>query len=329
MSRTCNFDGVPEFLIAVVTVWAGSNEWTSLGPKGGSVGALAIDPLNSKIMYVGTSGGGLFKSIDAGMNWTPANTGVQGANVLALVINPKFPSTIFAGTGSGVFKSIDAGKSWNLIRSGLENPDIDALAIDPRIPTTVYAGTWGDGVYKTVDAGLRWTPANGGLSGAYVYSLAIDPQNPSTLYAGTNSGLFISSDAGKSWTAVKSDLASATVQALAIDPHNSTTIIAGSNTWVPGKDYAGKVWKSTDGGKTWKGDGFRTPEKRLPRPGDGPSRCTYDLRCHRGWGLQEHRRGATWSAAKLGTDHNECFFPGGRSAKSRQGVRRDCRGRSI
>ena len=125
-------------LAAAGSVSAGDAAWTGLGPKGKSITAIAVDPHNPKMLYAGTTGGGLFKSTDGGTDWTETNPGFAGDNVLALAINPKFSSILFAGTGGGVFKSRDAGRSWTSMRAGLENPDIDALAIDPRNPAIVY-----------------------------------------------------------------------------------------------------------------------------------------------------------------------------------------------
>jgi len=67
---------------------------------------------------------------------------------LALAIDPKNPSIIYAGTyGGGVFESTNGGASWSAINSGLTNLDVLALAIDPKNPSIIYAGTYGGGVF--------------------------------------------------------------------------------------------------------------------------------------------------------------------------------------
>ena len=150
--------------VSMGTVWAGNNAWTSLGPKDGSITALAIDPQNTKVLYAGTSEGRMFKSADGGANWTALNPGFEGPyKISALAIDPKATGILFAGTNGGVFKSKDAGNSWSLVNSGIKNSDIAALAIDPRNQNTLYVGTWGDGVYKTTDAGIKWIPGERGL----------------------------------------------------------------------------------------------------------------------------------------------------------------------
>ena len=98
-------------------VHAGVNTWTSNGPEGGEVFALAIDPVTSTTLYAGTQGGGVFKSTNSGASWSAVNTGLTNTEVRALAIDPTTPTTVYAGTGSsgGVFKSTDAAKTWNAL----------------------------------------------------------------------------------------------------------------------------------------------------------------------------------------------------------------------
>ena len=91
-----------------LTVSAGVNTWTSNGPDGGDVRALAIDPANPATLYAGTSGGGVFKSTDGGGSWTVINTGLTSTDVRALAIDPANPATVYAGT------SPPEGRYWGL-----------------------------------------------------------------------------------------------------------------------------------------------------------------------------------------------------------------------
>jgi len=286
------------FVVAAGLVWAANNEWMGLGPKNGSITVLTIDPQNQKMMYAGTTAGGLFKSTDGGASWTALNSAYGVHHVSALAISPKNPNILFAGTDNGVYKSIDAGNNWNPFTSGLTNLDITAVAIDPHNPNTIYAGTWGDGVFKSADAGLKWAPANEGLNSAFVYSLAIDSQNPTRVYAGTNNGLLTSGNAGKSWSAVKPDLG--TVQALWVDPHNSNVIIAGSNSWVAGKDYTPSVWKSSDRGESWKEMKSGLPQKRLCALVIDPDDGNVMYVATEGGIFKSTDGGASWNAANSG-----------------------------
>ena len=79
-------------------VSAGTNVWTSNGPEGGNINALAIDPTTPTTLYAGTDGGGVFKSTNGGGNWGAVNTGLTATYVSALAIDPETPTTLYAGT---------------------------------------------------------------------------------------------------------------------------------------------------------------------------------------------------------------------------------------
>ena len=94
----------------------------------------------------------------AGINrWTPI--GPDGANLVALVVDPLSPLTVFAGSwGSGVLKTTDGGASWSASNGSLTTVNVTALAIDPSMPSTLYAGT-DVGVFKSTDGGQGWSAA--------------------------------------------------------------------------------------------------------------------------------------------------------------------------
>src|SRR5438045_4091659 len=148
--------------------WAGDNVWTSLGPDGGSISALVIDPQNTRTVYAAT-GSGVFKTTDGGASWSQASAGLPGPFVVTLVIDPQNTSTLYAWgslDGVSVYKSTDGGTSWIPAGSGLPGYGVDllelpGLVIDPQDSQTLYA-TAGK-VYKTTDGGESWTQANSGL----------------------------------------------------------------------------------------------------------------------------------------------------------------------
>ncbi len=254
--------------------------WTSIGPAGEYVLALAIDPQQPTTLFVGTKDHGIYKSTDSGGSWQAMNTGLTSQSVHTLAIDPRTPTTIYAGLGAvskdtgGIFKSTDGGRNWRATNGGLESligriPSILALAIDPQTPTTVYAGIWG-GVVKSTDAGGSWQAVNAGLdatslnpslnptdlflrfnmSERFVHALTIDPRTPTTLYAvawfGLSTvaqGVFKSTDGGSSWRAASTGLSGLSPGALAIDPQTPTTLYA--------RTQESGVFKSTDGG-TWR-----------------------------------------------------------------------------
>jgi photosystem II stability/assembly factor-like uncharacterized protein/5-hydroxyisourate hydrolase-like protein (transthyretin family) len=231
-------------LLWALPVSAGVNQWTSNGPYGGVVRAVAIDPVTPTTLYAGSYGGGLFKSSDDGGSWRRLNAGLTYTDVTSIAINPTTSTKLFAGVyGAGVIKSTDGGSNWSQVNSGLTNTSIQALAIDPTTTTTLYAGTYGGGVFKSTDDGASWNQINSGLANINVLHIAIDPMTTSTLYAGTSGGVFKSTNGGGTWSQEYSGLTNTSIQALAIDPTSTTTLYAGT--------AGAGVFKSTDGGVSW------------------------------------------------------------------------------
>src|SRR2546430_7068457 len=92
-----------------MTAEGGINSWTSIGPEGGAIAALAIDPMTPGVLYA-AAGGGVFKSTNGGASWSAVNTGLPNSSyVSVLAIDPQTPATLYAGTYGGLFKSYDGG----------------------------------------------------------------------------------------------------------------------------------------------------------------------------------------------------------------------------
>jgi hypothetical protein len=107
-----------------------------------------------------------------------------------LAIDPRTPSSLYAGTSDGVFKSSDSGGTWSAAKTGLPTGQVRSLAIDPVTPTILYAGT-NAGVFKSSDAARTWSPLNYGLTDLFIAAIAIDPLNRSIIHIGTvNGGVF-------------------------------------------------------------------------------------------------------------------------------------------
>jgi photosystem II stability/assembly factor-like uncharacterized protein len=227
----------------------GVGTWTTHGPDGASVGAVAVDPANPATVYAGT-GGGVFKSTNGGASWSAANSGLGSTGVAALAIDPSSTTTLYAAGGEqgGVFKSTNGGASWTAINSGLSATSTRALAIDPSTPATLYVGTE-LGVFKSINGGESWIPVNAGLS-TFILALVIDPSAPATLYAASR-GVFKSTDGGANWTPT-GFVSSDGVLALAIDPAAPSNIYAGTQNEISDYDN-GDIFRSTDGGATWTG----------------------------------------------------------------------------
>lgn len=164
-------------------VCAQVNQWTNVGPVGGRIPFLVIDPEDPATFYAGT-GVGVLKSTDSGTSWI--NTGMVADG---LVIDHKNPATLYALAptdddfiATRLFKSTDGGATWN--EGFWFPPDASMLTIDPQ-EGTLYAVA-GDArrlLFKSTDGGANWIVLPALPNSAYFIDLAADPQNAGTLYA--------------------------------------------------------------------------------------------------------------------------------------------------
>jgi photosystem II stability/assembly factor-like uncharacterized protein len=272
---------------------ASINEWTSRGPFGGAIKALAIDPQKTSTMYAATYDR-VFKTIDGAASWMPASTGLTGYSVLTgLAIDPQNTSTLYSwGIGWGaLFKSTDSAANWNSVllpnRFGVSD-----VAITGDGTTYVTGSVYGeDGpprysiILKTVDGGATWNTLT---LPQYFFAqrVAIDPQSPSTVYvagyvyagdpAAEYATMLRSVDAGANW--ITGGNLPFPIFLLVPDPRNPGTLYVG--TFGFGVYSRGRgVYKSTDGGATWNAansgfpDGFVNALALAIDPGD--SRTLY------------------------------------------------------
>src|SRR2546423_1871423 len=151
-------------------------EWRSIGPyRGGRVVAVAGDPLHTQIFYFGSTGGGVWKTINGGMTWENVSDGYfQRASVGALAVAPSDPHVIYAGMGEttirgnvshgdGIYRSTDSGQTWSHLRLA-ETRHIAKLQVHPQDPDLVYVAALGHahgpnaerGVYRSRDGGKSW-----------------------------------------------------------------------------------------------------------------------------------------------------------------------------
>jgi photosystem II stability/assembly factor-like uncharacterized protein len=213
-----------------------SMRWRSIGPyRGGRVSAVAGIPGNPAVYYMGTPGGGVWKSVDGGRVWNPIFDEQRVASIGAIAIAPSDPNIIYVGTGeqtdgNGVYKSIDGGATWT--HAGLEGTRyISSIVIDPHNPDVVLVGvldhpilsTSGPdkvrGIYKSTDGGKTWahTLFKDDMSG--VTDISADPGDPNVLFAAMwhpydwaggatpskdpDAWLYKSTDEGSTWTELR------------------------------------------------------------------------------------------------------------------------------
>ncbi len=221
-------------------IWKSTNAGASFKPIFDkycmSIGALAIDPQNPSVIYAGAGesnmrntvsiGDGMYKSYDAGENWT--RIGLDSSeHISKIVIDPTNTNTIYVavpgplwsdGQQRGLFKSTDGGKTWNKILYINEKTGCADILIDPAHPEIVFATMWefrrlpysfnsggtNSGMYKSTDGGRTWKELSNGLPkkpfGRIAFTLAASaPNNMLAIVESNQTGLFISSDAGETW----------------------------------------------------------------------------------------------------------------------------------
>jgi len=261
--------------IAMVAPVAGTSNWVQLGPTvipngqthtdarvlvTGRITAIVVDPTNTNIIYTGTAQGGVWKTTDGGLNWSPKSDNEVSLAIGALAMDPSNHLILYAGTGegnfsgdsyygNGVLKTIDGGNTWTtLAQSTFTGTRFGRIAITPGTPTTLFAAT-GDGLYRSTNGGTTWAKMTGSSLPNFdalapldarrrVTDVCIDPVTPTTVYAAFwGGGIYKSTNAGAAtptWTKLAGGLPSATTAppngftriALGISPSSPQTIYA-------------------------------------------------------------------------------------------------------
>ncbi len=129
-----------------------AENWNASGTGSGfhnkRIHSLAIDPLRNHFIYAGASEGA-FKSVDRGLSWTPANSGLTSKNIYVNMVDKRASQILYVGTtGGDVLRSMDFARSWRPMNDGLTNTGIRSLTHDPNNSKIMYAGTFGGGIFK-------------------------------------------------------------------------------------------------------------------------------------------------------------------------------------
>ncbi|MEO2050841.1 MAG: glycosyl hydrolase [Allomuricauda sp.] len=259
-------------------------EWRMVGPhRGGRAGTVTGVPNDPNLYYMGTAGGGVWKTSDAGNSWECISDGYFGGSIGAVAVSESDPNIIYVGegeqtlrgnvsSGKGLWKSMDAGETWQFI--GLDDSEhIARIRIHPKNPDIVYVAAIGNlwkpnktrGVYRSTDGGKNWEQVLYVSDKAGAGDLIMDPNNSRILYAATwemkrngyrmdsggpDSKMFKSTDGGDTWTDIstRSGLPGFPwgIVGIAVSPLDSDRIWA----IIEAKD--GGVFRSDDAGMTWK-----------------------------------------------------------------------------
>lgn len=256
--------------------------WRQIGPAsfGGRIDDIEGVPGRPGTVFVGTAGGGIFRTTNNGTTWSPVfDRDGRSTSIGDIAIAPSDPGIIWAGTGEannrqsstwgdGVYRSLDGGATWS--HMGLKDTHhVGRIVIHPRDPNTVFVAAlghlWGPnearGVYRTTDGGATWKKVLTGDSVTGAVDLAMDPDGR-TIYAamyqrqrkgfgfvggGPGSRLYRSRDGGDSWEALANGLPVGVKGriGIAIAPSQPSTVYAIIEAKVGG------VFRSDDRGTTW------------------------------------------------------------------------------
>lgn len=265
--------------------------WQKIGPTGGDVRVIVVDPKDKNRLYISTLDGQIHTSADAGNSWElVVNLNRPQLILDQLMIDPRDSKIIYTSghrhkQAGGFFKSKDGGKSWKEAKE-LKNEAIHSMTQSTKDPNIITVGTI-DGIWISNDSGDSWKEMQSSTMPITVGSMAIDPRDTNTIYAGTWWRPYKSTDGGSTWRLIKNGMIDdSDIFAITINSRNPDHIIAsacsgiyesynGGEKWakiqgipaqsrrtrdilqhptMPGTIYAATTegfWMSSNGGKTW------------------------------------------------------------------------------
>ncbi len=259
-------------------------KFRSLGPAfmSGRIADIAIHPKDNSTWYIGVGSGGVWKTVNAGVTWTPIFDDQTSYSIGCVTIDPHDPNRIWVGTGEniggrhvgfgdGLYLSEDGGATW--VHKGLKDSQhISKVIVHPQHSNILWVASQGPlwnqggerGLYKSMDGGTSWQRVLGDPAWVGVTDVVIDPRDPQRMYAATwqrhrtvaaymgggpGSGLHRSDDGGQTWVQLESGLPESNMGkiGLAISPHRPDILYAA----IELDRRKGAVYRSANGGGTW------------------------------------------------------------------------------
>lgn len=259
--------------------------WMQEGPGniGGRFNVLTGDPGSSNVIYAGAANGGIFKTVDGGLTWTPIFDDMSYLAIGSIELDPNNSERIWVGTGDrnfggtsqigfGIYLSEDGGTNW--AHKGLQETSIISdIQIDPGNSNRIFVGALGNtfaktqhrGVYRTTDGGDTWERILFVSDSSGVCNLVMDPSNPNTLYAcffnrvnlpflgrafGPDAGIWKTTDGGDNWVKLTGGLPTGEHSRVGITISSSNPNLLYA-VYVATDYNPVDVYRSTDGGLTW------------------------------------------------------------------------------
>jgi PKD repeat protein len=243
--------------------------WTLIGPTttiptgggAGRVNFVRFDPANTNIIYVGSPGGGVWKTTNGGTSWATTTDNLPVIGCTDIAIHPTNSQILYLATGDGdasdtysigVYKSTDGGATWSttgltwLVTNGRV---ISRLLINPQNPNTIHAAS-SNGIYRTQNGGVSWTQITG-TNGLNMKDIEYRPGDTTTVYACSTTRFYKSTNGGTSYTNITSGLPATTAVSrlsIAVTAANATYVyLLASNTAY---GFQG-IYRSTDNGTTF------------------------------------------------------------------------------
>ncbi len=244
---------------------AGLWEWDWLGPSnvGGRIRTILPDPDNEDIIWIGSVGGGIWKTTNGGSSWSPVDDFIQTLSISSMCFDPSTTSIMYAGTGEGfgnadalpgvgILKSTDSGATWNQLASTNNNDFtyVNRLAShpDPDSAGIIYAVTNANRVYKTDDGGVTWDTKL--VTASNAVDIRIHPVYPNKVIAGCKGDVYLSLDYGETWEEQTTGM----VDKLPSNTGRCEVSFCRSHAgriYVSMNRNLGEIWRTSDNGDTW------------------------------------------------------------------------------
>jgi hypothetical protein len=259
------------------------DQWVEQGPTNiaGRTISMVMDPTNSNIIFVGTAGGGIWRTLDGGQVWSPVGDQLASLSIGALAIDPENPTTIYAGTGeayfnedyiggNGIYKSADNGTTWTRLAgttgAGWLDYNVESIAVDPTNSNNILVAGGGGYLGPNSSAGGFLRSTDGGATFNTVLStvcgdtLEFSPVTPTEvvgtyLNASYVATVAVSLDSGATWTLASTQPGVAYSEDRMVakfSPTSASTIYVLSDE-NSSRSATGGIWTSTDTGKTFQG----------------------------------------------------------------------------